>query len=225
MFAADAGTGTMILLRRPYFRLLFLSMLAVFILAGTFASTASADDSLLNELIARQSTLESVRAKFVQEKYDPLLGHPIKSLGDFYFKPGVGVRWEYDDVLVVYDGSVLYVYSPEMKEVEKVKGEAGFMGPLAFDIKVLSEDYEMKASRKGGDIELDLRPKIEMPFDSMSMIFNGSDSFPTEVSIKDTAGETTIIKFEEVQLNKRVGNDLFVFTPPPGTTVNERTTE
>jgi outer membrane lipoprotein-sorting protein len=201
------------------------SLVAVIVLAFVHISVVHASEDVLNDLIERQSTLDSVRATFVQEKYDPLLGRPIVSEGDFYFKTGAGVRWEYEDVLVVYDGSVLYVYSPDMKEAEKINGEQGFMGPLAFDIKVLSEQYELNATRDGDKAKLDLMPRKDMPFQSMSMVFNGDSAFPSEVVITETTGDTSTIKFDKVRINKKVSDSLFVFDPPPGTTINERTFE
>jgi outer membrane lipoprotein-sorting protein len=194
---------------------------AVFLVSAAFAG----EDGLLDELIERQSRLETVRASFVQEKYDPMLGRPIKSKGAFYFKIGSGVRWEYEDVLVVYDGVVLYVYSSETDEAERIKGKQGFMGPLAFDVKELLKDYDMDASRGDETITVSLRPKKDMPFESMEMVFEGQEAFPSEVSITGTTGDVSAIRFSNVEINTQFSEDMFVFHPPPGTAVRERELE
>jgi outer membrane lipoprotein-sorting protein len=201
------------------------SLLVFIMLTCAVVSTTAAADGILDDLIKKQSALNSVIAMFVQEKYDPLLGRAIKSEGKFYFRPGVGVRWEYEDVLVIYDGTVLYVYSPDAKEAEKIEGKQGFMGPLAFDVKVLMDEYEIEAVRIDDNVKLNLKPKTEMPFQSLAMIFRGEAPFPSEVSITEVSGDTSVIRFDKVKINKRVSDELFVFKPPPGTTINERTFE
>lgn len=192
------------------------------VFAFTVASQAAEKAGPLDELMQRQKSLNSVQASFVQEQYDPLLGRPIKSAGDFYFRSGKGVRWEYEDALVIYDGKMLYVYSPETKEAQKIKGKKGFMGPLAFDIKSLLEEYQIEADKKGDVIGLSLSPKTEMPFASMTMTFPDEQAFPSEVTVVQTTGEKATIKFENIKLNTGFSDKVFVFSPPEGTTITER---
>jgi outer membrane lipoprotein carrier protein len=204
----------------------FLCLCAIAAFAGFLVTAAFAgNERLVDELIERQSMLRTVHASFVQEKYDPMLGRPITSKGDFYFKVGSGVRWEYEDVLVVYDGKVLYVYSPETGEAEKIRGKQGFMGPLAFDLNELSKEYDMEASREGESIKLRLRPKKDMPFESIELVFKGQEAFPSEVSITETIGDTSSIRFDDVKLNAQFSDEMFVFQPSPGTIVKERQLE
>ncbi len=204
--------------KRRFLGICFIAFFSFLLVSVVFA----VDDGLLDELIERQGKLETVQASFVQEKYDPMLGRPIKSEGSFYFKIGSGVRWEYEDVLVVYNGKFLYVYSPETEEAEKITGKQGFMGPLAFDLKELLKEYDMEALRDGEIIKVKLRPKKEMPFESMVMVFEGQEAFPSEVSITDANGEISSIRFDNVKLNTQFREDMFVFHPPPGTVVRER---
>ncbi|MEJ2313740.1 MAG: outer membrane lipoprotein carrier protein LolA [Nitrospirota bacterium] len=199
---------------------LVVALALIFALAA--GSRAAEKTGALDELVKRQESLGSVQAAFSQEQYDPLLGRAIKSSGQFYFRSGKGVRWEYADALVIYDGSVLYVYSPETKEAQKIEGGKGFMGPLAFDIEDLREDYDISAERKGDAIELTLRPREEMPFSSMTMTFPKGQAFPSEVTVVQTTGEKAVIKFKDVKLNAGFSDDVFVFSPPEGTTITER---
>ncbi len=200
---------------------LCLLALAALLLAQAQAAPASGEGPL-EELIEKQKSLKSVHAAFVQEKYDPMLARPIRSAGDFYFKPGVGVRWEYEDVLVIYDGTVLYIYSPEMDEAEKLRGQQGFMGPLAFDVEELLRDYDIRASRDGGAINLLLKPKKDMPFESMTMVFPEGKAFPSEVTVNDDTGASAVITFEEPKINASFSDRMLEFHPPPGTSIIER---
>ncbi len=189
------------------------------------ASAGFAGQGLIRELLDRQQGLSTVRATFVQKKHTAMLERPILSTGTFSFKLGRGVRWEYEDVLVVYDGNVLYVYSPEMQEAEKIMGKEGFMGPLAFDVKQLAKDYDMEARDVGGAISLELRPREDMPFATMTMMFPRGSAFPTEVTITEETGDRTTIEFGDIDINGRLDDDIFTFTPPPGTVVRERSIE
>lgn len=194
-----------------------LTLLLVLPLTGT-------SGGLLDELRARQKEVKTVRADFFQEKKTALLQRPVKSSGVFHFKSPVGVRWQYEDgILVIYDGNALYMYNPEMEEAEKIKGASAFIGPLSFDIKHLVKDYDIKTEKAGDNIHLLLRPKERMPFQSVEIIFPGGMAFPEEVRVKEETGDSTVIKFLNIKINGSLSDELFVFTPPPGVKVRERT--
>lgn len=183
---------------------------------------------VLDELAERQkSGLTTVEAKFQQQKKSALLGKPIKSKGAFYFKSPMGVRWQYEEgLLVVYDGNYLYIYSREMEAVEKVKGVAAYTGPLAFDLGFLSKQFKMEASQSADRITLELTPKGKMPLEFIRMIFpQEGAAFPEEVLVKEETGDATTIKFYDVKANTALKDSLFIFKPPAGVKVRERTIE
>jgi hypothetical protein len=90
----------------------------------------------IEDIREKQKGLVTVRAHFKQEKRTELLERPIRSEGKFYFKSPVGVRWEYDEAMVVvYDGKSLYLHYTELDEAEKIDGVSGYVGPLSFDLE------------------------------------------------------------------------------------------
>jgi outer membrane lipoprotein-sorting protein len=185
---------------------------------------APAGAGLLDEIKERQKGVRTVRAEFRQLKHTELLERPIKSKGTFYFKSPLGVRWEYEDAMVViYDGKTLYLHYTELDEADKVDGVSGFVGPLVFDLKLLLKDYEVEASKVAEGTRLDLKPKKSMPFQSMVMIFPDGAGFPSEVSIFEETGDRTVIMFHEVKVNVAVSDELLKFSPPPGVVIRERT--
>jgi|Deesub1362A_J573_1020465.scaffolds.fasta_scaffold00077_3 outer membrane lipoprotein carrier protein len=193
----------------------------VFILALLFL-VASASAGIIDELKARQKNLKTVKAAFSQEKHTELLRHPIRSKGVFYFKSQVGVRWQYDEMTVIYDGKTLYIYYPELEEAERLDDVSGFFGPLSFDIESLLKGFSMDAKKENGRIYLTLKPKRQMPFQSMEMMFPAGSAFPEEVKIKEETGDITVIKFKDVEINVPVPDELFVFTPPAGVKIRQR---
>lgn len=178
----------------------------------------------IEKLSDLQSDMKSVRVEFRQEKHTELLPRPVKSRGTFYFKEGSGVRWEYDgQMVVIYDNKTLYLHYIELEEAEKVKGIAGFNGPLSFNVADLKKDYDIKAENSGsGDITLTLLPRSRMPFASMLMHFSKGKAFPDEVRVMEEAGDETVIRFNEPSINIKLGKGLFMFKPPKGVRVNER---
>jgi outer membrane lipoprotein-sorting protein len=196
--------------------------LSLFILiALALLSPAYAD--ILDELRESQKGLKTVRASFSQEKHTELLDRPIKSDGTLAIRSGSGVRWEYEgEMVVIYDGTDLYFYYTELEEAEKLKGVSGFVGPLAFDIDLLTRDYEVEASRRDGRYVLVLHPRKEMPFKEMEMRYAPGKPFPEEVKIREETGDSTVITFRDVLINAEVPEELFVLKLPPGVPLRER---
>jgi outer membrane lipoprotein-sorting protein len=191
------------------------------LIALSLLSPAYAD--ILGELWESQRDVKTVKASFSQEKHTELLDRPIKSEGTLAIRSGSGVRWEYEgEMVVIYDGADLYFYYTELEEAEKLKGASGFMGPLVFDIDLLTRDYEVEASRSEGCYLLVLHPKKEMPFQTMEMQYAQGKPFPEEVKIREETGDTTVITFTDVRINAGVPEELFVLRLPPGVPLRER---
>ena len=192
-----------------------LLLLLLFVPAPSVAGTE------LAEVLQRQSEVRSVSASFVQRKHSAMLARPITSEGRFFFKRGKGVRWEYEDVLVVYDGTHVFIHTPEVGEAEKISGAEKFLGPLTFDLRQLEQQYEVTGSRADGLITLDLRPRRPMPFNLMQLVFPPGSAFPESVRVTEETGDVTAIGFSNIKINGRLKDGLFVFRPPPGTKVRE----
>lgn len=177
----------------------------------------------IEDIKEKQKGLVTVKALFKQEKRTELLERPIKSEGKFYFKSPVGVRWEYDDAMVVvYDGKSLYLHYTELDEAEKIDGVSGYVGPLSFDIERILEEYDATPAEAGGGYSILLRPKKRMPFETMEMFFPRGAAFPGEIRMTEETGDVTVITFSDIKTNVKLPDSLFVFTPPPGVVLRER---
>lgn len=187
------------------------------------ALTAVAGTGALDEILGRQGKVETVKARFVQEKHALLLDRPIRSEGFFYYAADRGVRWQYDNgMLVVYDGEALYVFDPETMRVEKIADPRDAVGPLNFDIGLLSESYDMKAERTAGGIVVNVTPRKEMPFESMELRYPTDSPFPEKVVMTEPTGDRTLIRFQKTKINGPVPDNLLEFHVPPGATVTVR---
>ncbi len=198
------------------------SSFLIFLSAVLFlASGASAGE--LDDIKLLQKGMRSVKASFTQTRTTELLGRPIRSSGTFSMKAGAGVRWDYkDEMVVIYDGRDLYLHYVELEEAERIRGAAGFVGPLVFDVQRLSEKYRVTAMRAKEGIRLTLIPGKDMPFERMEMNFPVGSPFPDEVVVIEATGDKTEIRFAGVEVGATLRNDLVVFTPPPGVIVRQR---
>jgi outer membrane lipoprotein-sorting protein len=204
-------------------RILPFALGAIVSAAFTFFSPVPVSAGLVDDIKARQKGIFTVQAGFNQEKHTVLMGRPIRSKGSIYFKFPVGVRWVYDEgMVVIYDGSDLYIHYTELEVAEKMRGVDGYIGPLGFDIEILLRDYDVAAEGSDDEITLQLRPLKEMPFESMRMIFRGDAPFPGEIQVLEEGGDRTVIRFHDILTNAPLSDELFRFTPPPGVKLRER---
>ena len=196
---------------------------SIFLLAAIALLSQAAFAGELDEIKRLQKGMRSVKATFSQEKITELLGRPIKSSGTFAMKAGAGVRWDYkDSMVVIYDGRDLYIHYLEMEEAEWIRGAAGFVGPLVFDVDKLTENYRVTAMRHDGGIRLTLWPDKDLSFEKMEMSFPLKSPFPKEVVVFEATGDKTVIRFSEVEVGASLMDSLFVFDPPPGVRVRQR---
>lgn len=194
----------------------------VFVMVAASIAVAGA----LDEIKSRQKGLKTVTASFTQEKYTELFDRPIRSKGRFYLKSMAGVRWEYEgSMTLIYDGDVMYIHYIELEQAEKIKGASAFVGPLTFDIKALAKDYEVKAVNSKGRVEVELKPKKRMPFETMRMFFGPSSAFPDEIWTFEESGDKTVVRFSDVKSNVEIKDSMFSFTPPKGVRMVERKIE
>ncbi|GAB4390076.1 MAG: hypothetical protein Kow0025_19620 [Thermodesulfovibrionales bacterium] len=186
-------------------------------------SASPALSGALEEILNRQKEAKTVRARFVQERHAQLLDKPIRSEGVFYYAAGRGVRWQYEDgMLVVYDGEALYVFDPGTMQVEKIKDASEALGPLNFDMALLRKSYDIRAEETAGGIVATVSPRKEMPFEKMELRYARSSPFPEKVIMSEPTGDKTVIRFEDIRINEPVPEDLLKFTPPPGARVTVR---
>jgi len=199
------------------------SLIAIILLAITISPLRS-NAGPLDDVGSWQKGLTSATAKFKQEKRNVLLGKTMRSKGTVSYKPDAGVRWVYDgQMVVVYDGAKLYMHYTELGEADVIEDAGGFIGPLAFDVERLKSDYDLLAvPTDSGGVTLTLTPRKRMPFERMVMSFQKGSPFPSEVTMRESTGDATTIRFDSVKLNRELDPSLFTFTAPKGVKLRHR---
>lgn len=199
--------------------------------AGIFLSAfaqgwcAAQPEDLVAELKAKQAKIKSVSARFTQEKRVRLMAKPIRNKGRFFFRQPGSVRWEYGgetQLQVIFNGTDLWLYYPDLKEAEKVSGTLPFASLMQFDLSTLSADYDVTARRERGIVKVKLVPRAKGFLREIEMEMPEDEAFPKIMRLIDANNEATVIAFSDVKLNTQLADEIFRFTPPQGVNVRER---
>jgi len=168
---------------------------------------------------------QSARAQFSQIVLDRSGQARQQASGTMVFSRPGKFRWTYEkpyEQLIVGDGVKLWVYDKELEQVTvKQLGEALGSSPAA----LLAGNNEIEkffalsdaGSRDGLDW-LEAVPKSkDTTFEFIRMGFAGSTLKVME--LKDNFGQRTVIRFDKLERNPKLGADQFKFTPPKGADV------
>ena len=176
----------------------------------------------LNEFLKSTRTL---KAEFAQAIIARNGRKPQESAGLVAISRPGKLRWEIRKPypqLVVGDGEKIWIHDPELQQVTVRKsGQAIGASPAA--LLSGSNDLEKNFTlREAGDADglawVEATPKAgDSGFESIRLGFAGSDLKGME--LRDSFGQTTLIRFSKIERNPRLAPETFRFTPPAGTDV------
>ena len=165
---------------------------------------------------------QSARADFEQKVYDRNQKLVQESKGSFSFvRPGK-FRWAFSKPyaqLIVGDGEKVWVYDEDLNQVT-VRKLTHALGATPAALISGSADVEQSfvftdAGEKEGLQWLDAKPKEkDAGFERIRMGFGASGIDAME--LVDQFGQTTKLRFTNVQKNPKLDPGTFRFTPPKG---------
>lgn len=210
------------------------------------ACFAAADDNAaweeLESLAQQREPITTYAADFRQEKFTPLLREPIKSTGRVRIVEGDGSggdasgsggvsRWDTDAPYastMLIDGGELKLHYPEQQSLEIYelgdRLDALAASPVP-DLAVLRENFEIDSSgwTKGNELfSLTLLPKSDAMRDALEEITVDIDpalGSMRRLSMTDLDGETTVMHFENIELNLDLDPADLALDVPPGTQI------
>jgi outer membrane lipoprotein carrier protein len=196
-------------------------------------TAAAAADATLDEAIGRiedtYAKLGDLKATFSQTAFNKSLNQTIPAEGTVYLKKGGKMRWEYSapsPQQIVSDGKSLWVYTPELNQVnvgEAPKALAGPAGSFLAGLGRLREHFGVRflnpAQKKDGDgnFVLDLTPKKPEP--ALQRLIVGVDPrdwLVRKAEVFDQFENTVTMRFTKVTTNSGLPDTLFAFVPPKG---------
>lgn len=202
--------------------------LALTLALATFASMASANNDANSEQAAEQLAdmlrdYESYQADFIQIVVNENGARVQETQGKLKAKRPGYFYWETGGPMtqfVVSDGEKVEVYDPDLEQVtvhtldDQVQTTPALL--LSGEVDNLNEIYQVSERRLGDQTrEFKLTPRAtDSLFVSLRLSFH--DGVLQEMRMEDSLAQLTILSFDGVVLNERIGESLFQLDYPEG---------
>jgi outer membrane lipoprotein carrier protein len=193
------------------------------------AAPAQGLDEVISGLESSYGRITDLKADFSQNAFNKSLNQTIGATGSVYLKKGGKLRWEYTQPTaqeIVSDGKTLWVYTPQLKQVNVAPAPDALAGPAGSFLVGLGKVREHFGVRfmnpaqpkdSDGNVVLDLAPKQPLP--TLSRLILSVDPRSWEVRkavVYDQFENTVTMRFTKMALNTGLPDTLFTFTPPKG---------
>ncbi|MDK2126526.1 outer membrane lipoprotein chaperone LolA [Parachitinimonas caeni] len=190
-----------------------------------FAIPASAFADGVNQLKSFMENARSLKADFSQTVIQKNGKKPQEGSGTLTIQRPGKFRWTYRkpyEQLLVGDGTKLWVYDPDLAQVTVKKlDESLGNSPAALlaGSNDLEKSYQLRNhSEIDGIAWVDASPKQkENTFEQIRL--GMKDGKIAAMELHDNFGQTTLIRFNNVEVNPKLNADQFQFTPPKGADV------
>lgn len=198
-------------------------LLTIFVYLASAASVAHATSVDSLRAFVRES--QTARAHFTQSVIDRNGRSVSQASGVMAFSRPGKFRWTYDkpyEQLIVGDGVKLWIFDKDLNQVTVRKlDEALGSSPAA----LLAGNNEIEkffalseAGSRDGLNWLEASPKSkDTLFAAVRMGFAGNTL--KQMELKDSFGQTTVIRFDKLERNPKLPADQFKFAPPKGADV------
>lgn len=201
--------------------------IATLLATGLLALSGAAHASALDQFKAFVSGTKAARGEFTQQQVrkSPTSKVAPVSSGTFLFaRPGKFI-WTYQkpyEQLLQADGDQLYIYDKDLNQVTVKKlGNALGSSPAAilFGSNDLEKNFTLSEAGAHDGLEwLNAVPKNkDTQFEQISIGLK--DGIPQAMELKDTFGQTSMLKFKNFQRNPALGAQQFKFEMPKGADV------
>jgi outer membrane lipoprotein carrier protein len=200
------------------------------LLAATLALSSAVHAGALDQFKTFVATTKAAKGEFTQQqlkKSNNGKATPASS-GSFVFaRPGKFI-WNYQkpyEQVLQADGEQLYIYDKDLNQVTVKKlGNALGSSPAAilFGSNELEKNFTLsEAGTRDGLEWLNAVPKArDTTFEQISIgMRNGA---PEAMELKDSFGQTSLLKFTSFQRNPALGAQQFTFEMPKGAEVNQQ---
>jgi len=189
-------------------------------------------DAVVEGLESTYGKMNDLKAEFTQVARNRSLGQDVKAEGTVYLKKGGKMRWEYKSPSpqqIVSDGTHLWVYTPELNQVNKGDAPKALAGPAGSFLQGLGkvrEEFTVRFLNPANKTDgagrpvLDLTPKKPTPLlTRLVLTLDPKDYVVRQAVLYDQLQNTVTMSFNRVVINTGLSDTLFVFTPPKGAAV------
>jgi outer membrane lipoprotein carrier protein len=202
----------------------------------TVAAPAAAQGPLdlrtvIDRMQKRYDQAKDFRARFSQNYSRAAVGRSTLSTGTVALKKPGRMRWDYEKPeprMFVSNGQVLWLYEPTEKQAFKQDlKNSQLPAALAFLMGKgkIADEFDVtfaKDAKQGrqGDYRLALAPKQpQSSYKSILFVVDPKEFLVRETVLVDPQGNTNHFIFDDLQVNDKVPDALFKWTPPAGVRV------
>jgi len=200
----------------------------LFFVAALCLSASVVAESEGNELRSFFSQMQSLKADFSQQVFGPRQELLQDSSGQVIIQRPGKFRWDYNKPFqqhIVADGEKLWLYDVDLEQISiKPQGAAMASSPasLLSDASQLDKQFDVLAVLRQNRNWFELIPKqSDSGFEALFILFD--DGVISQMELKDSFGQFTRLRFENVRLNKSYGADTFRLKIPEGVDVIDET--
>jgi len=190
-------------------------------------------EEVVDAVEATYGKMNDLRAEFTQLARNKSLGQDVKAEGTVYLKKGGKMRWDYKSPSpqqIVSDGTYLWVYTPELNQVNKGDAPRALAGPAGSFLQGLGklrEEFSVRflnpanKTDSAGRPVLDLTPRKPTPLlTRLVLTVDPKDNYVVRQAVLyDQLQNTVTMSFNRVAVNPGLSDTLFAFTPPKGVAV------
>lgn len=205
-------------------------VLALSLLASGTAAPEEGESALARATIERvekrHAETRDFVARFFQSYRSGLLGRELREQGVVYIKRPGRMRWEYqepEEKLFVSDGENFYFYVPEDQQVivQEQDEQRSLAARLLFGQGGLLEEFEasMDEPWEEGVLRVRLVPREQNAELEQAYIDVEPSGRVRSILIEDLQGNRSEFRFEDVEENKGLSDELFRFEIPDGVEV------
>jgi outer membrane lipoprotein carrier protein len=192
----------------------------------------------VRDLLARAEAtydgLRSLRARFDQTIEITLLGRERSGSGDWYQKGRGRFKMDFSDPegdLIVADGSTLWLYYPSTHPGQVIRStiEANATGAGMVDLqgRIFEEASEAYEAVLDGRVEVEghptwlvsMTPRDESPYRRVRVWIDVDSLLVRRFEITEENETLRTVVLRDLQPNAPIPDEVFSFTPPPGTDV------
>jgi len=221
-------------MKRPGMMNLIVFCGIVFLTQGVDALASNVDD-VVRRVDDSYANIQDLQGQFTQETIIEGFETGFESTGQFFLKkPGL-LRWDYlqpSEEIIYVDGDAVMMYVPEHQQV--VKGTltqiVASKGPLALLLGVgkLAEQFTVSevADASGEQAALPTLRLVPKPDGDTAPTIKEielhvfPDSYLIQsMTIVDASGNISRVRFDHIQVNQGLADDLLKFTLPPDVVV------
>ncbi len=200
----------------------FTRPLLIILLCTTSLTHAASGNERIQQFFTE---VKSLRADFEQTVTDSKGKIIQDAKGTFVLQRPGKFRWDYRAPyaqLIVADGRKLWIYDADLEQVTVKKLDSVLSGTpaqLLSGARFPEQDFIVLPKGQRNDLDwFELTPKAsEKDFEKVQMGFDQRDLRMMKIS--DNFGNTTHLKFNNLQRNPSIEASAFVFTPPKGVDV------